>query len=168
MANLIYTLPETAIVFTESGGDATFTPKNVATGAGRVSAQFDRGAGAKAMRYRWEAAFKTGSNITPGTSGVPVELYVATAHISASIIDSSLGASDAALTARNSLLLAQPIGVLIPTGTAAGTGPFVGSGVVEILARYISVAMWNASGQTLTNVNGDNYIKLVPMPDQVQ
>src|SRR5687767_3311291 len=139
MANLIYTLPETAIVFTESGGDAVFTPKNVATGAGRVSAQFDRGAGAKAMRYRVEAAFKTGSNITPGTSGVQVECYIATAHIAAATVSSGLGQSDAALTARNQLLMARAIAVLVPTGTGAGTGPFVSNEeVTEPLGRYIS------------------------------
>ena len=168
MANLIYTLPETAIVFTETGGDAVFTPKNVANGPGRVSAQFDRGAGAKAMRYRVEAQFKTAANITPGTAGVQAEVYIATAHIAAATVDSGLGQSDAALSTRNSLLNAFLVGTIVPTGTAAGVGPFNRSWVVEILARYISVALWDASGQSFTNVDGDNFIKLVPMPDQIQ
>lgn len=168
MANLIYTLPETAIVFTETGGDATFTPKNVANGAGRVSAQFDRGAGAKAMRYRVEAAVKTAANITPGTAGVQAEVWIATAHSGSSLIDSDLGASDAGLSTRNQLLNAFLVGTIVPTGTAAGAGPFHRSWAIEILARYVSVALWNATGQTFTNVDGDNYVKLVPMPDQIQ
>lgn len=168
MANLIYTLPETAISFTESGGDAVFTPKNTANGAGRVSAQYDRGSGAKAMRYRVEAAFKVGTNITPGTAGVQAEFYVATAHVSNTVVESTLGTTDAALTAKNQLLNAFLVGVIVPDGTAAGAGPYVRSWVVEILARYISVAVWNATGQTFTNVNGDTYVKLVPMPDQIQ
>lgn len=168
MANKVYTTPETAIVFTETGGDATFTAKNVANGAGRVSAQFDRGAGAKAMRYRWEAQFKTQANITPGTSGVWLEIYIVTAHVSSSAEDSTIGAADAALTARNQLLNAMAVSVVLPSGTAAGSGPFRRSGVVEVYGRYLSAAFWNATGQTLTNVDGDNYLKLVPMPDEVQ
>lgn len=168
MANLIYTLPETAIVFTESGGDAVFTPKNVANAAGRVSAQYDRGSGAKAMLYRVEAQFKVQSNITPGTVNILTEVYIATAHVVSTDVDSGLGVSDAALSTRNQLLNARLIGTVVPTGTAAGAGPFNASFTVEILARYISVALWNATGQTFTNVNGDNYVKLVPMPDQIQ
>lgn len=168
MANKVYTAPETALVFTESSGDATFTPKNVANGAGRVSAQLDRGAGSKAMRYRWEAKFSTQANITPGTAGVQLEVYIITAHHTAADVDSSVGQSDAALSSRNQLLNAKLIGIVVPTGTAAGTGSFVASGIVEIAARYVSVAYWNATGQALVNTDNTHPFRLVPMPDEIQ
>jgi hypothetical protein len=168
MPNLIYTNPEAAIVFTEVSGDVVFTPKNLGNLAGRVSAQLDRGAGAKAMRYRWEAKFSVQSSITPGAAGVQVELWIATAHSAAASVDSGLGQADAALTARNQLLMAMPVGVVVPHGTAAGVGPFNGSGYVDLYARYISVAYWNATGVSLTNVNGDNVVRLIPIPDEIQ
>ncbi len=43
MPNKVYSAPETPVVFQASGGDVTFTLTNLGFGAGRVSAQRDRG-----------------------------------------------------------------------------------------------------------------------------
>ena len=49
--NKIYMAPGTPITFTGSGGDAVITTNNLAFGVGRVSAQYDRGVGAKAKLH---------------------------------------------------------------------------------------------------------------------
>lgn len=165
MVNKIFVNPESAITFGSNSDTVTFTPKNVANAAGRISAQHDRGSGAKAMRYRWEAFSKVGSDATLGLS---IPIYIVTAHSSSSLIDDGLGASDAALSATTQLSNSVCIGAIIVNGTAANVGPWYASGIIEILARYVSVAWWNASGQTLTNVDADHRFTLIPMPYEVQ
>jgi hypothetical protein len=161
MANKVYQVPETAIVFTESGGDAVFTPKNIANGAGRISTQLDRGTVAKAMRYRWEAQFKGAAAVAIGSG---VRVYLHAAHSAAAAVDG--GQSDAGISAETQLSNWALVGQVVASTNAVG--PFYASGVVTILGRYLSVGLWNASGQTLTNVNGDNKITLVPIPDEIQ
>jgi hypothetical protein len=165
MVNKILVNPETAITFGSNSDTVTFTPKAVATGAGRISAQHDRGSGAKAMRYRWEARSKVGSN---ATLGLTIQLFLVTAHSAAANVDDGLGQSDAALSVSTQLSNARYIGDLKVNGTAANVGPWYASGNITIFTRYVSVAWWNASGQTLTNVDADHQFVLIPMPDEIQ
>ena len=165
MVNKIYVDPETPITFGSNSDTVTFTPKNVATGAGRISAQHDRGSGAKAMRYRWESFSKVGSN---ATLGYGIDIFIATAHKSASEIDDGLGASDAAVSGATLVSNSRYIGTIKVNGSGANVGPWQASGEFEILARYLSVVWINNTGQTLTNVDADHQFTLIPMPDEIQ
>ena len=158
--NKVYQTPETSLVFTETGGDATFTPKNEANNKGRVSSQLDRGTGAKARRYQWEAQFKV--QATPSIGSV-IRVYLYSSMTSAAADQSS----DAELSAETSLGNFVCVGQVVITAASTSV-PFYASGTVFVPGRYIVVAMWNASGQSLTNVNGDNKITLTPLPDDIQ
>lgn len=155
----VYSKPGTPATFTESGGTATFTPKNVANGAGRVSNQWDRGAGALPDWFLVEVQFKAQSAVTIGN---PIRAYVFASE-SSTTMDLT---ADGAVSAETNLLNFKPRAVVYASTNA--TGYFYGNTLVFLPGRYVSVAIWNASGQTLTNTNGDNKITLTPWPDDIQ
>ncbi len=162
MANLIYTASQTAITFKESGGDAVITLLNLGYGAGRISAQYDRGAGSKPMRYSWKAVvqFETAAVI-----GELVELYLAQSD--GTVVDGVVGTADAALAGdkRRNLDL---IGVVVADTVSTATN-IVASGICYIWQRFFSVRVWNGSaGDNLENTANANYITFTPIPDEVQ
>jgi len=158
--NAVYQKPGTAIVFTETGGSATFTPRNVANGAGRVSTKYDRGSGALPMRFKMEATFKAQAACT---IGLPARIYAYSFQNGAAAADY---VADAAVSAETQFANFQLIGSVYASSSAVG--PFFGSWDVVLLGQYIVVGMWNASGQALTNVNGDNKITLTPIFEDIQ
>lgn len=162
MANKVYTATETAISFKSSGGDVTFTPQNVASAAGRISARWDRGAGSKAGRYKWRAKTKAGAALAVGAQ---LEIFLATSD--GTIVDGNQGTSDAVFSAGDKRRNLQPVGVIEADSTTNGEVQHA-SGIVWIFDRYISVVWWNALGQTLTNTAGDHEFILTPIPDEIQ
>lgn len=163
MPNKLYVSPETTIVFQDSGGSANLTLSNLGFGAGRISAQYDRGAGSKPARYRWRAVFQFG---TAPQIGELCEIYLAQSR-SGSVIDGNVGASDATLSSdkRRNLDL---IGVVVHDTTSTNTD-IVGSGICYIYDRYIQIGVWNASsGDNLRNSSNTSYVELTPLPDEVQ
>lgn len=165
MATKVYVATETAIVFKASGGDVTFTPQNVASGAGRVSAQWDRGSGSKPGRYKWYAKTKAGSALTAGNR---LEIYFAYAlDTDATQVDGNVGQSDAALATSDKRRNLMPVGYVEADSTTNGEVQ-VASGEVWITSRYVSVVWYNNFGQTLTNTAADHVFTLVPKPDESQ
>lgn len=162
MANKIYVAPETAISFKASGGDVTFTPQNVANAAGRISAQWDRGAGSKPARYVWRAHTKAGAALAIGAT---LEIYFATSD--GTDVDGNQSTSDAAFAAADKRRNLQFVGTVVADSTTNGEVQ-IGSGVIEIFTRYLSVVWWNNLGQTLTNTAGDHTFTLTPVPDEIQ
>lgn len=158
----IYRAVETTLSFRDSGGDATFTLQNLAFGAGRVSARYDRGAGSLSRFYMWRAVvqFETAPAL-----GEVVEIY--TFESDGTYADGSIGTSDAALTSdkrRNGKL----IGVINVDTTSVSTD-IVASGMCLINERYFSVGVWNASaGDNLKNTANTSRVNLTPVPDEIQ
>lgn len=162
MANKIYRASETAITFKDSGGDAVITLQNLAFGAGRISAQYDRGTGSKPARYKWKAVFQFA---TAPELGEVVELYLAESD--GTYVDGTVGTADAALTTDKRRNL-RPIGAVIADTTSTATN-VIGSGIVEIWERYFSVGVWNAAdAENLQNTANVNLIIFTPMPDEIQ
>lgn len=162
MANKVYTVRETPIVFAPSGGDVVFTPTSLANGAGRISAQLDRGSGAHATRYIWRARYRAA--VAP-TVGAVVRVYLVTSD--GTYADGDLGTGDAAVSAEIDLGNARLIGA-VAADAASTTKDFVASGIVEAAARYLQVAWWNAIGQALSSTAGDQAMTLTPIPDEIQ
>lgn len=162
MPNKIYYTPETAITFKDSGGSAVLTLQNLGFGAGRISARYDRGAGAKPMRHRWTGAFQFE---TAPAIGETIEIYLSASD--GAYADGTVGTSDAALTSdkRRNLKL---IGTVVVDTTLTGTD-IVRSGTCEIASRYISTGVWNASnGDNLKNTANTSMVILEPIPDEIQ
>lgn len=158
-----YFAPESSITFGSNSNTVLFTPKNVASAAGRISAQYDRGSGSKPGLYRWEAKSKYGSALTVGNA---LEIYLATSQ-DGSTIDGNQSTTDAAFSAADKRRNLQYVGSVVADSTSSGEVQ-VGSGTVMIYSRYISVVWWNAMGQTLTNVDADHVFTLTPYPPEMQ
>ena len=162
MPNKIYRAVETSITFQDSGGDAVITLQGLGYGAGRISAQYDRGAGSKPARYNWKAVFQYASAPQVGET---IELYIAESD--GTYVDGNVGTADAALTSdkRKNLTL---IGLVIVDTTAADTN-IIASGICHIWQRYFSLGVWNASsGDNLKNTANASKVIFTPMPDEVQ
>ena len=162
MANKVYVNPETAITFKASGGDVVFTNTSVANAAGRISAQWDRGSGAKPARYVWRAHTKAGAALAVGNA---LEIYFATSD--GTDVDGNQGTSDAAFSAADKRRNLQFVGLVVADSTSNGEVQ-IASGVVEIYTRYVSVVWWNGLGQTLSSTAGDHTFTLTPVPDEIQ
>ena len=162
MPNKIYHAPETPIAFQESGGDVVLTFKNLGFGAGRVSARVDRGAGSMPGLYRWRAVVQWEDN--------PVAGEAARFHLITSdgtLADGVAGTADAAITA-GQLTNTDLIGLVLAQA-AAGSVNNVASGTFEILDRYFSIAVWNASAaKNFKNADNVSKIILTPVPPEIQ
>jgi hypothetical protein len=159
----IYFNPETARTFA-SAGDTAFTPKNIASGNARVSAQWDRGAGAQPGLYRWFAKSKSGSAYTVGRA---VQIFLSQAK-DATDIPGRLGTSDATVNSgANSTRNLSPVGSIVADVTTANEA-LIASGTVFIYARYVSVFWLNDLGVALTNTDADHEFVLQAIPPEAQ
>lgn len=147
-------LPGTAITFKNTAGDITMTMKNIASGAGRVSNQQDRGAGALPGWYEWKAVMEAASAIT---IGLPFRVYCFQSNTTTADIT-----TDTALTVETQLSNFQLLGSVYASSNAVG--PFYARGYVFLPGRYVNLGWWNASGQTSANTDGTCAITLTPMP----
>ena len=161
--NKIYVNPETAITFADSAQSpsATLTFSALASGAGRISAQFDRGAGAIAMCYVWRATNSlSGTNVV----GAAIEYFLATSD--GTNIDGQVGTSDAALASdkRNNLKF---LGLLIVDQTTTNTN-MTASGTVCTSSRYLSIGVWNATTLAFQTSTSAHKFSLTPIPMEIQ
>jgi hypothetical protein len=162
VANKIYQAPETALSFRDSGGDATLTLQNLAFGAGRISARYDRGAGSKAQDFEVKGVFQF--ETAPAlTEQVEVYLY----QSDGTYMDGTLGTSDAALTSAkrsNGDLI-----TLVIVDTTSVTTDIVRTWRCKITSRYFSIGVWNASaGDNLENTANASRVILIPLPMEIQ
>jgi len=163
MANKIYTNPGTPIVFKGTGGDATFTTANLAFGAGRVSGQVDRGAGAKAKLHEVTAIVQWAATAVIGDA---CEVYIFESD--GTYQDGAVGTADAALATakrRNGML----VGAVICDNTTGATNVVARFRDVPLTSRYFSVGFWNASAsKNLQNTANVSLVIVTPNPDEIQ
>jgi hypothetical protein len=161
MANKVYSAFETAITFQDSSGSAVITLNNLAANTGRVSAQYDRGAGSLAGRFLLRAKFEKG---VAGVVGQIIRVCVFTSD--GTNIDGNVGASDAALTANQALNSFFEMPVVVNT-TSTNTA-ITQSCLVDIPARYVSVGVINSTTGLLRASANVSVISLTPIPDEIQ
>jgi len=163
MPNKIYGALETPITFRDSGGDVVITLLNLAFGAGRVSARYDRGAGSKARLHEVRAVIQFE---TAPALGEAVEIYLFQSD--GTYMDGTLGTADAAMTSdkrRNGML----IGAVIADTVSTATDIIATFQNVPISSRYYSIGVWNASaGDNLENTANACRIIVTPNPDEIQ
>jgi len=171
MANLIYRNRETTLWFVPAAAaqaeDYAFEMHNIASGAGRQSAQCDLGEGAVAAIYEWRAFVQFA---TAAVLGETVDFYLKTAGSSASATahpDNDDGTGSAAVSAEDKLNNLHYLGSIV-VDEAAQDIEMVASGTVYITARAFNVVMWNSTADALTNDVDENGFMLSPVPDEAQ
>lgn len=164
MANKVYANSEAAITWKSSGGSAVITGTSLANNAGRVGAQWDRGAGARCLRFIWELQFKC---VATPTLGNLVSLYLACAQADATIPAGNVGQTDAALSAldkRRNLIFCGVVEIDV-----ASTALQAGSGLtIEVPHRYLSPVIINEAGAAFSATATDTLLTLTPIPDELQ
>lgn len=155
--------PGTARTFA-SAGDTVFTPASVASASARVSAQWDRGAGALPGLYRWFAKTKSGSAYTVGRG---VQIFLSQAK-DATDIPGRVGTADATIAAAaDTMRNLQAVGSIVADTTTASAA-LIASGVVFIHSRFVSVVWLNDLGVALNATNGDHEFILQSLPPEAQ
>lgn len=165
--NKVWMLLGTRLTFTDSGSTGgNIDLANTGAGAGKYSDRYDKNAlvsasGAMPYLWRWDISVQTTS--APTVNDV-IELYVITSN--GTQVQGNLGTTKAALATdkRKNLTLA---GILIVDQTSGST-TMTASGYVEIRERYFSVAVWNATTQTLVNSAGVNVVGMTPQSLEIQ
>lgn len=167
MPNKIYQVAESAITFGSEVADTVdWSTENIGNGAGRQSAQWDRGAPGTAKAFRYAYRFFSQFQATP-TVGAVCRLLLKTSD--GTHPDNDDGTGDAAVSSinkLNNLLELRPIVV----DEAAANIEMVSSGIVELPAeaRYIQAVLWNATGASITNDAAETKLTLTPLVDEVQ
>tara|TARA_R110000822_G_C15054273_1_gene466753 strand:+ start:167 stop:652 length:486 start_codon:yes stop_codon:yes gene_type:complete len=158
----VYTKIGTPVTFKESGGDVVITLLNLAFGAGRVSAQKDRGAGPSYPKLH---SVKVVVQFTASPAvGDAVNVYLLQSD--GSLVDDNVGTSDAALTVQP---VSGFIGSVIAKSASGATNFIVSFNDVPITQRYYSIAIWNASAtKNLQNTANVSYVTVTPNPDDIQ
>lgn len=162
MANEVLDKQGTAIVIKESGGNITFTPKNIANNTGRMSAVIDLGA-TFAKKYAVEVISKLGS---APTAGLTIEVYWATSK-DGTVWPGKVTGSDAAYPSTvddNKKQLAL-LGTLTCHNTTDAQIQVLG---LRPIGRYGVIVWVNETAQTLTNTAGDHIVTLTPIIDEIQ
>jgi hypothetical protein len=158
-----YVTIESSLLFADAAQTpaATWTLSALGAGVGRISARYDRGAGAHAQDYKWRCWCQlTGTNVI----GETVEWYLSSSD--GTNPDGQIGTADAALVTgkRNNLIA---LGVLVVDQVTTNTTMTV-SGTVRVPDRYVSLGVWDASSlpfKTDTAVHG---CTLTPVPSEQQ
>jgi len=165
MTSKAYVVAETALSINgEAGADYAWSMEGVANGAGRVSAQVDLGAAARAFQYRLDLeALWQG---TP-TQYATLDLYIAEAPDSdATTIDGDVGASDAALGDLDQVRNCRFLGTIVVEDS--GVTKMSTSIEFETNARYITLIGINNGGTTMDATDSDFQCVLTPLPVQGQ
>lgn len=164
MANKVYNLDETSILFADSAQaeDVTITLSALAAGAGRISARYDRGAAAKTTRYRWRATIQLAS---AGTVTESFDWFFSTSD--GSEPDGNEGTTDAALSSGNKLRNLRYIGSTLTDTTSTNTN-ITSSGEVEVKERYISLVAWNGTTDALRTDTSVHHFTLTPVAPEIQ
>lgn len=161
MANEVYLVRGTPVVWSDTTGDATMTLNNLAAAAVRIGAQKDWGAGAQPNMYAWRLTvqFETAPVV-----GETVDVYLATSDGTEE--DGQMGTSDAAGDT-NSIKNCMFIGSLVVTSTDADHD-MTASGVCSIPTRYCSPVIHNNTADNLQATNDTGEFTLTPIYYQAQ
>lgn len=157
----VYTGYGTPLTFGDSGQSAVLTMQNVAAAAGRISAQYDRGAGSIPTDFLVVAKFEKG---VAGVVGHVIPIYVARGD--GTFVEGNVGTVDAALTA------AQAAGLLLVgsvyVNTTSTNTAIVGVFVVNIATRYFSAGYINSATGLLRNTANSCVLSFTPIFDEIQ
>jgi len=160
----LYYLPETKTQFLASGGDVTHTLTSLAAGAGRQSAQLDRGAETTGhpflFRWRFWCQFATAPVVDES-----IDIYIKTSD--GTHLDNDDGTGDIALSAENKLKNLHYIGSMI-VDEASATPEFSASGTFECYERYLNVVVWNDTADALSATAAEHGFYIEEVPHQGQ
>lgn len=170
MPNKIYQAPETSITWTDAttGGDELLDMGGLAAGSLAMGSYYDRGAGSKAGKYRYQL-------IIDGFDTAPVVGETVSIYISQSDDGTNFDGqpTTAPTTTAEGTITADQVKncLLVDTATVYSTtagDELQVSGIVELSGRYISPVPYNKTADALLSTSDAHKFILTPIPDEVQ
>lgn len=161
--NAVYSKTGTQIDLGTNTNDYDFEMKNLANGAGRISAQVDLGVTPHAPRYKIGVSNKAAAALALGAQ---MRWYVAESD--GTLQASGLGTSDAAVAAEGSFNNCRYLGATVADSTTNGALQIRWFPEIELPLRYVTIGCWNALGQALTNTDADHIVVILPVYDDIQ
>ncbi len=171
--NLIYRKLETRVTFEASGGDAVLTLTSLGTLAGRIGAQWDRGAGAKAedliaiLRTQWATTPIEGETL----DGYLVEGWEFRDGGTPAVKEGGdLPSADTAIANLGDITAGgRYIGSLIVPNSPALDTEYISLPMpFRTAARYIQFAFWNATVDGLHATAGNHELAVYPSALDIQ
>lgn len=160
--NKVYMVAGTRVIFNDTTGTA-IDLTSLAAGAGVYSAQYDKGAGSQPYIWGWDATFTL--NGTPSATGDVIEVYVVRSNNTQR--QGNLGATKATLATGKRLNLSL-MGTVIVDGTGA-TPVLQGAGRInDLVDRYFSIAVWNATSLAFTASTAVHIVGMTPYSQEIQ
>ncbi len=156
--------PGTAVTWKDSGGTLVLTGLNMGFGAGRVGAQYDKGAGTQEAWFHVHVAVQFD---TAPVIGECVEVYMLS-HDGVNI-PGSVGVADAAVTVANKRNNMHGSLIVVVAEAATADLTFDSAGICFLPLRYVSPVVWNASaGDNLSNhANLSAILTMTPIVDEL-
>lgn len=165
MANKLYKIDETAIVFGSEGGELQWTTESLdgTPATGRQSVLHDQGAGGTARAMRWMYRIYCQCIATP-TVGQAFRCYLKTSDGTHPDNDDS---GDVAVSDEDKLRNLTPLRSPI-VDEAALNIEFVSQGIILIPARHFGIVGWNDTGADLTTDVAETKAIFTPIPPELQ
>lgn len=162
MTSKAYVLQETAITWTDSGGDYALDLGGLAADAWRAGTVGDLGSGARADRYELKVVID-GFDTAP-VVGETVEVYLAFSD--GTNIDGDLSGTDGASSSVVAPNIQFALALTVQTTTAADE--LIASTTVDIVSRYVIPVVHNNTADALLSTADAHKVILTPMPVQGQ
>lgn len=171
MANKVYEIRETTIVFgSEAGDDVDWSTESVGSGAGRQSDQADLGVLSTARFTEFEVLFYTQAQATP-TVGDACYLFTKSADTTVATTaraQNDDGLSDAAVSAEDKLRNLPCVGAAICDEAAANIEYVLADRGAQLRRRYVQMVLWNSLGATITSDVAETKAELTPVGPEIQ
>lgn len=162
--NKVYMVAGTRVTFVDSGstgGAIDFT--SLASGAGVYSARYDKGAGSQPYIWGWDATFTL--NGTPSGTGDVIEIYAVRSDNTRT--QGGLGSTKATLATGKRLNLSL-MGTLIVDATTASPVLQGYGRINDLVERYFSIAVWNATTLAFTASTTVHIVGMTPYSQEIQ
>ena len=165
MANKLYTIQETAVVWSDTTGDLALTLNNLAAGAGRQGAVKDWGAlsTARATIFWWELVVQFAT--TP-VVGEQVDVYWKSSDDNTHY-DNDDGTGDIALSATDKLRNLKHLGTLVVDEAAPSVDMRI-TGLFADFNRYGMPVIHNKTADNLVASNDVSFFRIKPIPPEIQ
>lgn len=164
MANKIYLVRETPVIFRTGGSNKNFSIVSLGSGTGWRSERIDLGAGSTPYRFEWRAYFQLNSTIATIDGSQTLDLYVITSD--ASHPDGGFASTEGSISSTQKRFNMKQIGNVVVDSTSDTS--FTASGKFEVYSRYFSIALFNFSGVTLSATQANNGVDVTPLVEEIQ
>lgn len=167
-ANKVYIAPETAIVWTDSGGDELLDLGGAAAGTSTMGSFADLGPSSRSEYYNFELLID-GFDTAP-VVGESVDLYfsqsIATTNFDGNPTTDPTTSAEGTITI-DQLKNCMFVGSAVVYSTTV-TDELKSTGIVRLTSRYVSVVVHNNTADALESTSETHKVTLIPIPPEVQ